>query len=169
MVQKRRILPYYLLIYYIPDGNDNLENFFQITPYSTVKLYLEIETDRLKATKAKNLLGQKKPPFLRIVVITFLGGKHQSNIKVKSLHIIARPIKINETMAHHISTNIQMKATAPHIAKNLTRNSNVFFITCYFFYFVYKVIAFFINYCNLENSEYLVKPTSCWLPPRTIS
>ena len=72
-------------------------------------------------------------------------------------------------MAHHISTNIQMKATAPHIAKNLTRKSKVFFITCYFFYFVYKVIAFFINYCNLENSEYCMNLISCWLPPRTIS
>ena len=119
--------------------------------------------------KLRTCLDKKKPTFLRIVVFTFWGGKHQSNIKVKSLHIIARPIKINETMAHHISTNIQMKATAPHIVKNLTRNSNVFFITCYFFYFVYKVIAFFINYCNLENSEYCMNLISCWLPPRTIS
>ena len=142
-----------------------MENFFQITPYSTVILYLEIKQHRLKETKARTCLDKKKPPFLRIVVITFLWGKHQSNIKVKSLHSIARQIKLNESNAHLISKSIQKKATIPHRVKNLTKNSNVFFITCYFFYFVYKVIAFFMNYCNLENTEYLVKLTSCWLPP----
>ena len=60
MVQKRRILPFYLLIYYIPDGNGNLENFFQIAFVFTVMLYLEIETASTQAKSILVLLGQKK-------------------------------------------------------------------------------------------------------------
>ena len=63
MVQKRRILPYYLLIYYIPDGNDNLENFFQISIHQQEMIYLDIEKCHPGGIPV-NLNYQQKNPHL---------------------------------------------------------------------------------------------------------
>ena len=85
----------------------------------------------------------------------------------------------SQKFAHHSKTNKNKRNYSTPYLNEYTNESNcstyseefneklkcLFHNLLFFFYFVYKVIAFFMNYCNLENTEYLVKPTSCWLLP----
>lgn len=119
--------------------------------------------------KLRTCLDKKKPPFLRIVVIILFFEK--SSVKHQS-----------QKFAHHSKTNKNKRNYGTPYLNEYTNESNCstyseefnekiksLFHNLLFFYFIYKVIAFFINYCNLENSEYCMNLISCGLPPRTIS
>ena len=119
--------------------------------------------------KLRTCLDKKKPPFLRIVVIILFFEK--SSVKHQS-----------QKFAHHSKTNKNKRNySTPYLneytnesncstySKELNEKLKCLFHNLLFFYFVYKVIVFFINHCNLENSEYRMKRKSCGLPPRSIS
>ena len=74
-------------------------------------LYLEIETDRLKATKAKNLLGQKKTTILTNSGNYFFFEK--SSVKHQS-----------QKFAHHCKTNKNKRNYGTPYLNEYTNESN---------------------------------------------